>query len=65
MSDNEVDEDDEQTSEFWTPSTSFLHCFPNGQQTFELYEGSEDDKQEHDLEGTVPGTQPQTATSRV
>ena len=57
VSENEVDEEDEQTSEFWTPSASFLHCFPNGQHTFELYEGSEDDKQEHDLQWSVPGTQ--------
>ena len=60
-SEDEVDAVDVQTSKFWTPSDAFLQCHPNGQQTFELYEGSEDEKQEHDLSWSVPAPKP-TAT---
>ena len=48
-SEDEVDEVDVQTSQFWTPSDAFLQCHPNGEQTFELYEEDVDEEQEHDL----------------
>ena len=48
-SEDEVDEVDVQTSQFWTPSDAFLHCHHNGQQTFELYEEDVDEEQENDL----------------